>query len=263
MQTRIELLVRADDVAGGESANRAVAQCVESGLVRNVSVMAIGSALRGAAERFARHEGIAVGLHVALNSEWHWPRYRPVLPADRVRSLVGEDGCFLRDPMRLQERGFVLKEALAEVEAQLVRLREVGFEPTYLDEHMGVGWLAGLGELLQELARREGLVYAARDARPLPILPVSDGRGVDTLDRWVRSIESVPRGRYVLVTHPLFDDEESRAIHGENVEAGRIASERDRDRRMLRDARLIAACNRADVRLCRYGDAGPGFEWKD
>ena len=78
----IELLFRGDDCGGSFTANRAIAQCCLEGVIRNVSIMAVGPAVEEVAERFAGCEGVCFGLHVTLNSEWLRPRFGPVLPAE-------------------------------------------------------------------------------------------------------------------------------------------------------------------------------------
>ena len=121
----MKLIIRGDDAGGTVSANVAVEQCVRGGVLRNVSVMACGPAIDDAAARLTSYPDVCVGLHVTLSSEFVVPRYRPVLPPERVPSLVGPDGCFLPAPMDLHQRGFSLDDAVAEVVAQLSRARSL------------------------------------------------------------------------------------------------------------------------------------------
>lgn len=249
---RLELVTRGDDSGSCIAANKAVEECFREGVLRNTSVMAVGDALEDAAARFTGCDGLCIGLHVTLNSEWAYPRYRPILPVERVRSLVGDDGCFLPTPRHLHERGFDLDEAISEVEAQLARLRAIGLTPTYLDQHMGVGWLPGLGDRLLELARREQLVPADTNVAPLPrdLNPPSN----DPCEALIRRLTATPSGRFVLITHPLLIDDETHAIHGADNPPGRVAHQRDGDRRLLLDLRLARFMREHGVRPTRYTD---------
>ena len=103
----LRLLVRSDDAGSCASANAAIAEACDAGVVRNVSVMACGPALDEAAALFAGRDDIAAGLHVTLNAEWASDAacWKPVLPREQVPSLVDENGFFWRTPAQARERG--------------------------------------------------------------------------------------------------------------------------------------------------------------
>lgn len=262
----MDLVTRGDDVGGSAGANRAVEQCFRAGILLNASVMAVGPALEDAAARLARLDGLCVGVHVTLNSEFTHPRFRPLLPADRVPTLVGEDGCFLASPAELNERGMSCHEALAEVSAQLRRLRALGFRVRYLDEHMGVGWVANLADGLRRLASEEGLLLARDLADPLPHSPDATPRdassaSVDRVEQWLSRLRRADPARpHVLITHPTIDDEETKSIHGPLHPPGTLSRDRDRDRLALLDPRLRDGLRDLGVRCVRYVDlADPGM----
>lgn len=253
----MELILRGDDAGSSLSANRAVEQCVRAGVLANVSLITVGPTSDDAARRVATLNDACVGLHVTLNSEFTFPRYRPLLPADRVPTLVGDDGCFLGTPADLHQRGFSLDEALAEVEAQLEWARANGLDVRYLDEHMGVGWLPGLADRLRELCRSERLVYARDVADALPTLSTRQAPG-DQVDHWLLQLEQAsrnPSGRpCVLITHPMFDDDEARAMHGPLHPPGSVARSRDLDRTSLLDPRFADGLGALGVDTVRYDE---------
>jgi predicted glycoside hydrolase/deacetylase ChbG (UPF0249 family) len=227
------ILFRADDAGCSEGAAVAIRKTVEEGVVRNVSVMAPGPALEAAARELADlGDEVAIGLHVTLNSEWETVRWGPVLPPEQVPSLVLEDGTFTRTPRHLAQREPDFDEAIAEVAAQLARLREVGFHVRYLDEHMMVGAQIGLADRLSEFARREGLVLAAR----IPWLPNGHLSDFETLGA---AIDEAPgEGPYVVVGHPLPDvDPIARTFTHDGMQPGEVLRERAQDRRVLTDPR--------------------------
>ncbi|RYG37551.1 ChbG/HpnK family deacetylase [bacterium] len=186
-----ELLVRCDDAGASAGTNRAIRACVAKGSARNVSIMAVAPAF----EDLTAGGPIPAccGVHATINSEWDAPRWGPLTAA---RSLIEGDGSFRRFPNEHQETGFDLEEIKSEIAAQIAKVRAAGFEPQYLDEHMGFSWLPGVRDVLSELAQREGLVYA-----PSP------------------SIE-------LKVFHPSEDDADSRRWIHKGLAPGSIAQER-------------------------------------
>jgi predicted glycoside hydrolase/deacetylase ChbG (UPF0249 family) len=253
----MKLIIRGDDAGSTFSANIAVEQCVRAGMLRNVSVMACGPAIQDAAVRLASCRDVCVGLHVTLNSEFVVPRYRPVLPPERVPSLVGQDGCFLSAPMDLHQRGFSLDDAVAEVVAQLSRARSLGLKMSYLDEHMGVGWLPGLADRFRELCRAERLVYAPDAAHALPAR--DEQAEHDRVGEWLSRIELARRSgddrTWVLITHPMLDDDEARSMHGPLHPPGSVARARHLDRVSLLDPRFANGLRESGVQSVRYDDA--------
>ncbi|BAM03193.1 ChbG/HpnK family deacetylase [Phycisphaera mikurensis] len=252
---RIELVTRGDDAGAGRSANAAIAGCHDRGTLRNASVMGCGPALADAADRFRTRPALCIGLHACLNSEWTHPRFGPVLSPSRVPSLVGPDGCFLPTPMDLHERRFDPEEAVAEVRAQLGRVRAAGLRPVYLDEHMGVGWLPGLRVRLIDLAERENLLLVEGRVPPLPPIPgAADDAETDPAQRLLDRLRAAPPGRHLLVTHPMLDDAEAAAWCGPEAPPGRTAAIRSGDRRLLEDPRLLRFFDGIRAAAVRYDE---------
>ena len=119
------------------------------GAVAGFSAIAL---MHGSAERLQwwspRIPG-QIGAHLQLTSG------TPILPRERVRSLVCNDGTF---PTRRKEiRGPRVEEVLAEWEAQIEFLLSVGIEPTHLDSHHHVHGLPDVFPAFCELAKRHSL----------------------------------------------------------------------------------------------------------
>lgn len=250
-ESRIRLVTRADDAGSVAEANWGVRECVESGVVRNVSMMATGFAVEEAAYHLAREAladrpDVAVGLHVCLNAEWERFPFRPVLPPEKVPTLVTDNGHFLPMPEDLKARGFSVDEAMAEVSAQCERLRSAGFNLTYLDEHCFVGWTSPeLVERLSDFAKREGLLCATR------LLPGLPGAGLDFAER----VRQAPPGDYLVVAHPVVATPYglSRYFHlrGELAD-GSVAKERDEERVALCQPDLAKQLSSAGATLVKY-----------
>ena len=139
---------------------------------------------------------------------------------------------------------------LAEVAAQLDRLRSLRFDVKYIDTHMGFSWLQGMEEGIPDFARREGLIYRPKVER----LPKVEGEfdGDDRASLLCAALGAAGPGTYLAVGHPAFDDEETRKIHGSGHEPGEIARARDAERLMFMREDVVKYCGENDVRPIRY-----------
>jgi hypothetical protein len=260
----ISLVTRADDAGGCISANEAILEAVEAGAVRNISIMGCGAELEQAATFFAGRSDVCLGLHVTLNAEWDTVKWGPVLPTDQVPSLLQPGtSYFTPTPKDLQEKGFAIAEAIAEVKAQLERMRSLGLHITYLDEHMGVGWIASNGQKLRDalatFCEQEGLL----DVHPIPfsrMSPVATAIG-DTpaeqlANRWVASVEQAGDGTYLLVTHPgkIAPDMEAYFHAHTGQKPGEVAAERDTERLAFAHTNFVSECQKRGIRLLRYDE---------
>ena len=257
---RIRLVTRADDAGSSRSANRAIREACVDGVVRNVSLMAPCAHIADAAAQLRDLPGIAFGMHVTLNCEWDAPRWGPLSPRARVPSLVEADGGFTHFPMHLHERQASVDEMMIEVTAQLAHLRSLGLRISYLDQHMGVGWVCGLAARLSDFAAREGLIDADRVVSGLaeaPVAVVTDGpeRHIEDL---IARLAASPAGTFMTLGHPCFDDAEMALVHGAGIKPGDVGRDRDGQRRMFLDARVRAAFARHDVAAITYGEAVGG-----
>ncbi|MFB6150669.1 MAG: carbohydrate deacetylase [Haloarculaceae archaeon] len=246
----VRLVTRGDDAGLAQSVNDAIRECYEAGVLRNVSVMAPCPELEHAAERLAGLDGLCVGVHLTLTAEWDRPNWGPVLPPGDVPSLVDADGNLPRLAGDFVERDPDREEVFAEVDAQVERVREVGFEPSYLDTHMAIerhlDWFA---EALADRCEREGLVNGP--AVPLP--PGAEGAG--TGPEWLLDrIDEAEPGTYLVVGHPAYEDEETAAIVGPGNDRGDVAADRAAQRRMFTNQRVRERCERNDVAVHRYDE---------
>lgn len=242
------IVFRADDAGSSEGANLAIFKTVTDGVVRNVGIMAPGPALDHAAELLRDLDGINLGLHVTLNAEWDEVKWGPVLPVSEVPTLVEQNGSFTATPKVLHDRGFSVDQAMAEIEAQLMKIRNLGLRVDYLDEHMGVGWI-GLTGRLEELCNREGLVYSAK-------VPFLQGSSTQDLGSLLEGIGGAPAGPHVVVGHPASDvDPIMRRFTFGGLQPGEILRERAQDRRVLTDPRLVEAVRNGAIRSVTYREA--------
>jgi hypothetical protein len=247
----IRLVTRGDDAGSARAANQAVLEAFRHGIMKNASIMVPGPHIEHAAELLAGETGLCCGLHTTLNAEWDRVRWGPVSPRGEVPSLIRSDGSFFPTPRALHENAPLLEEIFREIQAQLDRGRALGFDFRYADMHMGWAWVAeGVQERWIRWCEREGLI---NNWQTPWIEPQAEAEG-DPVDRLIAALEVVPPGEYVFVGHPAYDTEEMRALSHEGMPGERVARERDWDRRLFTDPRILAFCRERGIVPTRYDE---------
>jgi len=168
------LIVNADDLGWTAGVNRGIAEAHRHGIVTSTSLLANGSAFADGVKTASELPGLGVGVHLNLSDG------APIAPAERVKSLLNEDGEFAGGPesllMRLTTQSLQAKEVEREWDAQIEKVRGAGIRPTHLDGHKHVQMLPGLFGIALRLAKRHGIaaVRVSHEASPLRTA-LSDG----------------------------------------------------------------------------------------
>ncbi|WP_062495893.1 ChbG/HpnK family deacetylase [Paenibacillus sp. 32O-W] len=255
MKGAIGLITRADDAGSSATANRAILEACDHGIIRNVSLMATCGAIEDAAELFRGRDDICFGVHLTLNAEWDRVRWGPVMPNDRVPTLIDAEGCFHRTPEAMKAAGALLDEAFLEMQAQLNRLRELGFPIRYADEHMFFGRVfEGYEERFDRWCTEAGLINFRRCLRRLPIRAEDNCEVTALLD----ALDRAETGIYTLVTHPAFDTPEMRESGHAGKSGEEIAFERERDTKLVTNAKVMEFCKERQIRFLRYDEVDDG-----
>lgn len=151
------LIVNADDFGLDPEINRGIAQSCSDGIVRSVSLLAVGRAFEDALTRIKSFSGIGVGVHVCLVGE------KPVLPAARLPSLVDKNGRFYFDWKRFLFRLWTgkmhLGEVAMEVEAQIRKILDGGIIPTHVDSHQYTHFAPEILEIIIKLSKKYNIKY--------------------------------------------------------------------------------------------------------
>ena len=128
-----KLIITADDFGLAESVNEAVEVAHRDGILSAASLMVAAPAATDAIVRAQRLPSLGVGLHLVLVDG------APVLPAAEIPRLVGPDGQFFRDPLKVGVRLFFDRatqaQAEAEIRAQLERFRASGLALDHVNGH--------------------------------------------------------------------------------------------------------------------------------
>jgi hypothetical protein len=158
-----EVLLRLDDVGMNRSVNDAAARVAATGMPISVSVLFAAPRWRDAVELLERYPHVAVGVHLALNSEWRDYRWGPVLGRAAVPSLVDKDGFFHPSRNAFLASRYDLGEVEREVNAQVERALASGLTITYVDAHMAmIEATPELRAILERVAAKHGLAVSRR-----------------------------------------------------------------------------------------------------
>ena len=153
-----EVLLRLDDVGMNHAVNLAVAKVAATGMPISVSVLFACPWYQEAVEILRQHPQIAVGVHLALNSEWRNYRWGPVLGKGGVPSLVDSVGYFRASTGAFLSSAYDLAEVERELTAQVERAIASGLRITYVDAHMGSALATPqLRAVTERVARKFGL----------------------------------------------------------------------------------------------------------
>jgi chitin disaccharide deacetylase len=230
-----KVVMRADDAGSFLSANVACREVVKAGTIKNLSLMACGPHIDHAAD-LLRDLDCDFGVHVCLSAEWDKVKWGPVAPIDEVRGLVDSNEHFTSSPRVLNEnRTWTQTEIATEVRAQIARLRNLGFRLTYLDEHMGVGWVPGIGEVLSQIAEEEGLFLARKVEAGFPLA----GEPTVPLEvRFAAGLNGITPEVSVYVAHPGGGEDMDIAAHI-GLKPGQVRSERAAETSFLTGLRCI------------------------
>ena len=249
----IRIITRGADSGSCRSVNRAHLDAFQNGMMRNTSLMIPAPAFEEAVEMFKDLPGLCVGSHGAITDEWNEVRWGPVLGPEKVPSLVMDDGTFYKTTQELWANKPDFNEIAAELKAQIDLARSCGVKVDYLDGHMGYRWFDGLAEVLDELCEKEGILRGEHVNRQCERLSQVSLDVADPIEELVARLEATEPGKtYLMVTHPGYDDDELKAMtYGDNP-PGEIARQRNWQRLMFMDPRVVECFERKGIEAIRY-----------
>jgi predicted glycoside hydrolase/deacetylase ChbG (UPF0249 family) len=131
----IRLIVRGDDLGMSQGSIAAFEKAFREGILTCASIQVPAPWMEAAADLASKHPEWCFGIHLTLIGEWRGYRWRPVLPWDRVKSLVDEDGFLFRYPEELAANHPQIGEIEAELSAQVALAIKKSIRPDYFDIH--------------------------------------------------------------------------------------------------------------------------------
>ncbi len=177
-----QIIVTADDFGRTQAINAAVMRAHREGILTAASLMVAGDAWEEAVELARATPTLAVGLHLVVSGG------RAVLSPHMIPHLVGPDGLFPDDPLRLGLRYALSpaarQELAAEITAQFERFAATGLPLSHVDGHQHLHVHPTVFSVLLPLARRYGAHGVRVPADDVVLALRHDRRGAGTKLGW-------------------------------------------------------------------------------
>jgi predicted glycoside hydrolase/deacetylase ChbG (UPF0249 family) len=207
----VRLIVRGDDMGMTQGSLVAFERALNEGVLTCASIVVPGPWFEGAAELARKNPGWCTGIHLCLVGEWRGFRWRPVLPWDKVRSLVDVDGFLYSSPDALFEHKPSLEEIDGELRAQVDLAKRKGINVQYVDTHYA------------ELDSYPGFDAVIRKIAKDYDVPISSTLGEKTIEVYATPLEQKKKaalqmldqlgpGLWLWVCHIGIDSPEQRAL---------------------------------------------------
>jgi predicted glycoside hydrolase/deacetylase ChbG (UPF0249 family) len=255
----VVLLVRADDIGSSHAANAACIDSYRNGIARSVDIMVPCPWFPEAVRMLAENQGLDVGVHLTLTSEWENMKWGPLTCAP---SLVDPDGYFF--PMVWENKEFPpkcsLKEAawdILQVERELRAQIELALKYipriSHVSGHMAFERMhPALDSLVRKLEKEYGLEAAFPEGMK-GFRGFGQGKTAkEKIRNFVNALEALEPGIYMLVDHPGEDGPEMRAI-GHKGYYG-VAAERGDVTRLFTDKKVLKTVREKGIKLVSYRD---------
>jgi chitin disaccharide deacetylase len=167
------LVITADDFGVSAAVNDAVERACRQGVLRAASLMVAGDAADDAVARARALPQLGVGLHVVLVEG------RPMLPPEQIPALVGPDGWFRTDMVRMAVQIFASPSAraqlAAEVEAQFAAFTATGLTLDHVNAHKHFHLHPTIAGTILRVGRRHGMKAIRAPIEPRAVINAIDG----------------------------------------------------------------------------------------
>jgi len=157
-----KLIINADDFGYTPGVTAGIIEAHKNGIVTSTTALTVSPHFKEAMEMAAKvAPTLAIGVHLTLTLR----HGVPILPAEKVQSLIGADGTFLSQ----KEIPLVanLDEVEAEWDAQITKFFESGRRPDHIDAHHNIhGGSEGLLSVAVKLAKKYNLPLRNCERKP-------------------------------------------------------------------------------------------------
>ncbi len=231
---RIRLLVRGDCFGATHTRNVVLEEAFTDSIMMSAAVMAPGPWFSETVSIVSKHPEWCIGLHLTLNSEWRWLRWRPIAPAKEVPSLVGSDGFFYWNHWKTG--AYFEKSRMGgpptagsppvtktqpdpadvekELRAQIQFAKGLGLRIDYLDCHMRTASTDGLKPVVQKLSKEFCLPVPEEGLLGEKWLRARwDNKTAESAKEGLKELlRALPPGLWKIVGFPSMESEEIRAV---------------------------------------------------
>ncbi|MCU7502989.1 MAG: ChbG/HpnK family deacetylase [Ignavibacteria bacterium] len=154
------VLLRCDDFGISRSVNLAIEKLAERKIPFSASLIVNARFYNEAVEILKKNRTISVGVHLTFTSEWENDRWKPLLPIEKVRSLVDSNGCFYPSRSSLWKQRPDTLEIEEEAEAQIKKVLKSGIKISYIDAHMFSLYSKEYHNILKRLGAKYNLLVS-------------------------------------------------------------------------------------------------------
>ncbi len=221
------LILNADDFGVCHAVNEAIIGVLKAGPIRSTTLMAPCPWVPKAMRFLLEHPEVPFGVHLTAISDFTDYRWKPILPKEKVPSLVDRFGYFHSfDEMLVRIPSITLDELEMEFRAQIEFVLAAGLQPTHLDWHaLRINKRPEVGDVLIGLAKEFGLALRVRgqsmiNALQTQGLPTNDYDFLDSYllepetkhAQFAQMLRELPEGLSEWAIHPGLDHPELLAL---------------------------------------------------
>lgn len=198
------LIVTADDFGASLEVNTAVEQAHREGILTAASLMVGSDAADDAIARARRLPQLGVGLHLVLVEG------RPMLPPERIPALVGNDGLFRTDMVRMAFALFASpaarRQLAAEIDAQFAAFAATGLTLDHVNAHKHFHLHPTIASAILRAGNRHGMTAMRAPIEPQRLITAIDGmRPSGGIERvWARLLRRRLRRHGLTVPDQVF-----------------------------------------------------------
>ncbi|MHB9028257.1 MAG: ChbG/HpnK family deacetylase [Candidatus Latescibacterota bacterium] len=203
----IRLVVRGDDMGMTQGSLDAFERAFNRGILTSGAIQVPAPWFEAAAELAKKNPGWCVGVHLCLMGEWIGYRWRPVLPWDKVKSLVDEDGFLYQTVDDVKAANFKPEEMEAELRAQIELALKKGINVQYMDVHY-----SGVDPKIRDKLAKEynlpvSMGFGEKRIPGIYMLPEKE-----KTQALVKQLEALTPGLWIMVNHIVTDTPEGNAL---------------------------------------------------
>lgn len=248
----IQLIVRGDDMGRTHACNLAFKKSFQEGILTCASIMVPSPWFEEAARMCRENPEWCIGVHLTLNAEWRDYRWKPILPVNKVKSLVDEYGYFYPTTEAFLAADPNLEEVDRELRAQVDLALKCKIDIQYIDTHMDTARATPeLREIVLKICRDYNLPLSRESGEnQLSIYEIPPQDKEKTLSEELKKLDS---GLWLLVVHPGLDTPEERALVDANPEGlPNVAANRAAVTKALASKRIYKIIKKRGIQLIDY-----------
>ena len=255
-QEEIRLIIRGDDFGMTQGSLVAFQKAFNEGVLTCASMQVPAPWFEAAAELSKKNPKWCIGVHLTIIGEWRGYRWRPVLPWDRVSSIVDEDGFLYRYPEELFTHHPKIEEIEAEFRAQIELALKKGVDVKYLDTHyLGYSSYSGLKNVIEKLGREYNLPISGMmgESRLPGVYKAPENQKKEIALKQIKKLEP---GLWLWVTHLGIDSPEQNALIHTNPNdvssGGGVGKHRAAELEVLTSKEMKSMILKKDIKLTNY-----------